>query len=512
MGTSYIPFSPWALFFCFSFLWYFLLKKQRESEHRLTGKKVFAAAWITQFTLTLIGFHWVAYTAHEFGNMPWFLAIPVLLLFCTFIHLYIPLAALIWWHLQKRKKMSVLASALSLATIHFLLESFWPSIFPWNLGYPWLWAGWPAAQWADTIGFQGLSFITYLINALVVYAYWSVRQERKRRPALIALALGSFLILFLQISGEQKRKHWQSQVSSSPQSLKVLQVQGNIGNLVKVYAEKGRNFRSHIIDTFFKLTEKGLTKNPQTDLIVWPETAFPTVLDQNNLHSQRLRSFIQKVQTPLMTGAYSQKSGKSYNGVFYINANGESPLPPYRKHILLAWGEYIPLGETFPFLYKLIPAASAFGRGVGAQVFPVNLPHRSSKIILAPHICYEGLFPKYIKKFADLGGEVLVNYTNDSWFGPTFEPYQHSVMTLARALEFRRPLIRVTNTGITGAILADGSVLDSSPMGEEWTGALSNSLSLASSSDLLSKVRISNPLDYSVFISYHSIRSFFKEV
>src|SRR4051794_35394248 len=86
IGTSYIPFPPWTLFFCLVPLWSFYL------EHPLEPKRIFIAGWISQFLLTLIGFHWIAHTAYAFGHMPWSVSLIVLLGFCTFAHLHIPIA------------------------------------------------------------------------------------------------------------------------------------------------------------------------------------------------------------------------------------------------------------------------------------------------------------------------------------------------------------------------------------------------------------------------------------
>jgi apolipoprotein N-acyltransferase len=89
---------------------------------------------------------------------------------------------------------------------------------------------------------------------------------------------------------------------------------------------------------------------------------------------------------------------------------------------------------------------------------------------VGPQICYEGLFPDFSRGLADQGAQIFVNVTNDSWFGTTAEPYQHLSMTLARGIEFRRPVVRATNTGISAAMRADGTLLDLSPLHTEWTG------------------------------------------
>ncbi|WP_338040421.1 nitrilase-related carbon-nitrogen hydrolase [Methylocucumis oryzae] len=89
---------------------------------------------------------------------------------------------------------------------------------------------------------------------------------------------------------------------------------------------------------------------------------------------------------------------------------------------------------------------------------------------MARKICYESLFPAFSKALAELGAQVIINVTNDSWYGTWQEPYQHMYMTLARSVEFRRPVIRVTNTGITTVALASGEILQQSPLHQEWSG------------------------------------------
>jgi apolipoprotein N-acyltransferase len=92
------------------------------------------------------------------------------------------------------------------------------------------------------------------------------------------------------------------------------------------------------------------------------------------------------------------------------------------------------------------------------------------QVKIGAQICYESLDPAFSSSLSKKGADILVNVTNDSWFGKYFEPDQHLYMTLARALETRRPLVRATNTGISSAILADGTVLEKSPLFERWAG------------------------------------------
>lgn len=462
VGTTYIPFPPWALFFCYIPLWYFAMKKAT------TLKQVFWGGWWAQFVLTLIGFHWVAFLAHEFGFMPWPLAILTLLIFAALMHLYIPAALTLGIWMSRRLKLKDGATAILLAGLFVLGETHWPSIFQWNLGYPLLWIKSPWAQWADTIGFLGLSWVVYLINATLLWLL--LTKDRAVRGVSVAVLI-SLLGLFY-FGGLKKADDW----SKTDSEIKVLQIQANIGNQEKYYAEKGAGFQQFIADEFMNLTREGLLKYPETELVVWPESAFPEILDDyaaSRKYPKLLRDFSRSIGKPLMTGAFSKDPPgtdprRDYNGLFLFDTEGNLAAPPYRKSQLLIFGETIPFVETFPILAKYNPGGSGFGRGPGPTVMSFGNPQDPFQI--GVQICYESLDPHFSSMEAKLGADFLVNVTNDSWFGPRFEPQQHLYMTLARGLETRRPMVRSTNTGITTVLLANGAVMEESPIGEKWFG------------------------------------------
>ena len=130
---------------------------------------------------------------------------------------------------------------------------------------------------------------------------------------------------------------------------------------------------------------------------------------------------------------------------------------------MLAFGEYIPLAQYFPILKKWLPQVGDFQWGDGPIVRSLN------GLKVGTQICYESLFPEFSIDLANQGAQIIINVTNDSWYGPWQEPYQHLYLTLARAIEVRRPLIRSTNTGISTAILANGDILATSPLNREWS-------------------------------------------
>lgn len=466
IGTSYIPFPPWALLFCYAPLWIFLFHRAK------TWQEGFAAGWWTQFTLSIVGFHWIAYVSKQFGGFPWPLAIIVLFLFAAFVHLYIPLTAALVVFLKQKYTWSLSKTLLAAALFLSLVERVWPAIFPWHLGYTLLWAKLPAYQWADVIGFEGLSTIILLLNAWIAWMW----EHRHQKATL--LKHGSFAVVFvlaINLTGYFHVQGW----NQFDRKLTVSIIQANIGDHEKVFAEQGQsNFQESIVQRFLALTRQAVAETPNTELIIWPETAVPDYLNPFNAQTKIPRLLgvaLQPLGKTLLTGAYAkdapgEKSPRqTYNGLFLVDSNAHAIGRPYHKTYLLAFGEYLPFSERFPFLLKLLPFISNFGRGLGPEV--LTYPHPEGDLKIGGQVCYEGLYPEFTRGLADKKTDILANVTNDSWFGRPSEPRQHLYMTLARAIEIRRPLIRSTNTGISTVILANGDVLQQSPLHKEWQGS-----------------------------------------
>jgi apolipoprotein N-acyltransferase len=466
VGTSYIPFPPWALLFCYVPLWISVT-----GDNSLPLKRTFWSGWLTQFVLSAIGFHWIAHTAHEFGAMPWIISVTALLLFCAFMHLYIPAALVAGVWLQRKFQLSKTQALFSIALLHALLERVWPVIFDWHLGYTLLGAHIPAYLWADVIGFAGLSAIILLINAWVASIWLEFRESRK---GFIQVALLVLILVCLVAGGHFHKTRW----DEFDREFKTTLIQANIGNSDKIQAEQGRGAQEFITRKFTTMTMEAFAKYPDTDLFVWPETAFPDYLDQRLLsrkHTQILASSLVGLDRPILAGAYSRspvldphRDEATFNALFLIDAKGNNLDSPYLKTNLLAFGEYLPFSEKFPILLKWLPFISNFGRGSGPRA--LNWNHKDESIHLGGQICYEGLDAKFSRGLAEENSDVLVNVTNDSWFGRPFEPLQHMYMTLARGIETRRPLIRSTNTGISTVMWANGDLQQTSPLHQEWTG------------------------------------------
>jgi apolipoprotein N-acyltransferase len=199
--------------------------------------------------------------------------------------------------------------------------------------------------------------------------------------------------------------------------------------------------------------------DPRPDLIVWPETAVPQLL---NYAEDTLRIISDSAGgVPVLLGIQREEAGAYYNSAVLLDADGMATAT-YDKAHLVPFGEYVPFGDfmaRFGIHGFASQAGAGYAAGPGAQV--MDLPIGSA----LPLICYEAVFPQDVNA-AETRPQMLVQITNDAWFGTRSGPYQHLVQARMRALEQGLPMIRAANTGVSAMIAPDGAMLDSLPLGE----------------------------------------------
>ena len=457
IGTSYIPFPPWASLFCFIPLWIFWSRQTR-------FRDVFLGGLTTSFIFTLIGFNWVTYMLHEFAHLDWPVAVLGMIFYGVIAHLYVPVAGILWFMGQRKFKWSERLSLWMMAIITILCEAYSFTLFDWNFGYSWYGANIPVYQWAEVIGFSGLSAATLLCN-LPLYIAW---QQRKHNVGKIIVATVITGFILLNVGGLWLK----ARLPQPDASFTTLLVQASTENSEKMAAELGQGYSKEILNRYITLTDNALKahKEIKVDFVLWPETAFPALLGDQFKHNElpiALAEFLHERQLPLITGAYSVDESNRLitNSLFVLNKDGEIVPPHYSKTILLAFGEYIPGEQFFTEIRDWLPPTGHFARGPG----PTRLLNWNG-YKMGAQICYESLFPGFSRSLAQLGAQFIVNATNDSWYGSWQEPYQHMYMTLARGVEFRIPVLRVTNTGISTVSLASGEILERSPIHQPWAG------------------------------------------
>lgn len=455
IGTSFIPFPPWAALFCFVPLWWHWLQN-------FSLRKILISGWLCQFVVSLIIFGWVPYAVHEFFTMSWLASIGIFLVFCCFGNIHILIAGLAWFLFARIFCLKGNSRLIALPLIFSFSERLVPMIFPWHFGYSWLASGLPAFQWADTVGFLGLSALGLLINAIFVktWSSWRLGEGLYKRGLVCIL----FLLVAVNVTG-----FWHRPSSASPVHARFLIVQGNILNQEKIRSENPQDSKETVIDQYIQLTKAGLQAHGPVDFIVWPETAFPAPVLARSMSlgkMLKLKEAVVSFATPLITGGYTQSSQGllQSNAFITLNAQGEWLAPPYNKSLLLPFGEYLPGEKWFPFLKNIFPRQSRFDTGRGPTVLDLN------GLKVGAQICYEGTDDSFSWALAVEGAQILINLTNDSWFGPWLEPFQHFYITMGRAVEVRRPLLRSTNNGITSVALADGSILPPLPRSQAIAG------------------------------------------
>jgi apolipoprotein N-acyltransferase len=197
------------------------------------------------------------------------------------------------------------------------------------------------------------------------------------------------------------------------------------------------------------------------DLVVWPESPAPFV-EAEARFQQAMVSIAHEAQAPLVVGnagmdfSAEEHAWHDYNSALVVGVDG-ARVGRYDKIHLVPFGEYIPFKNLLFFAHKLTGQVSNFSRGDDRKVFRLN-GHRYGVFI-----CYESVFADEVREFAQLGAEVLVNISDDAWYGDTSAPWQHLNMARMRAIENRRWLLRDTNNGITAVIDPYGRVRQSIP-------------------------------------------------
>ena len=202
------------------------------------------------------------------------------------------------------------------------------------------------------------------------------------------------------------------------------------------------------------------------DLVVWPESPAPFI-ENDVSFMQAMQSIAIATHAPLVVGgigtdlSQQENAWHDYNSAFVVEADGKM-VGRYDKIHLVPFGEYIPFQNLLTFAHKLTGRVSSFTPGSEHRVFQLDT-QSGGRHRYGVFICYEAVFADEVRQLARNGAEVLVNISDDGWYGDTSAPWQHFNMARMRAVENRRWLLRDTNNGVTAAIDPYGRVRQSIP-------------------------------------------------
>ena len=387
--------------------------------------------------------YWIVYVTHVFGKLPLIAAIGILLLLAGYLCLYTAVWGLgvawgasrglnlLWW-------APVLWVALEMGQTYII------SGFPWELLGNGLYLHPRLLQLADITGVYGLSFLVVMVNVSLYLLCCPPRGKTLKFRQAVAVGL----ILALWIGYGYYRLGEVDRLMAASPKIKVAVVQGNM--------KQGEKWKKEMVQTTLNRYRELTGKVQGARLIIWPETSAPFLY----VRTPDLAAEVQKIARDsggyLLFGSPAYELTPQgefyYNRAYLLNPQAET-IGSYDKAHLVPYGEYVPLRRFFPFIGKMVPMVGDFAEGpVGATV---SLPEGA----FGPLVCYESIFPYLARAQVANGARLLVNITNDAWFGKTSAAYQHLSMAVLRAVENRVCLARAANTGISAFIDGAGRLL-----------------------------------------------------
>jgi apolipoprotein N-acyltransferase len=389
--------------------------------------------------------YWIAYVVIQYGYLPFYIGISAMLLLAGYLSLYTACFAMgvVFLH---GKNIQLVLSAPLLWTILEYIRSHILTGFPWeNLAYS-QYLHLNIIQIADITGIYGISYVIVLINAVI----YDLLSTRYRKKVLVAEAiLASILIVLIFVYGNFRTEAIQKLLKEAT-PIEVSLIQGNIDQNLKWNSL----YQLQTIDIYRSLSLKTLPSHG--GLIIWPETAVPFYFQQRDQMQKAVVDIAKASGSALIFGSPSYEKDNNnisyFNSAFLLKPNGML-IGRYDKVHLVPYGEYVPLRRYFPFMGKLVTGVGDFRSGKG--FYPLSIDGHKLGVL----ICYEGIFPEAAGDYKREGAELLINITNDAWFGRTSAPIQHLSMTVFRAIENRLYLVRAANTGISAIIDPTGEII-----------------------------------------------------
>ena len=413
-------------------------------------RRPFASGFWAGFTFFAMVLYWLNIVMTTFGGLDPFSSVVAYLLLVTYLALFFAVATWLAWRVKQRLGLPVV---LSLPVIWVALEF----LRGWLLtGFPWALIGYSqqnfslAIQSADVTGVYGVGLMLIAVNALIAQLI-----QRPRQPSTWWAVAGVVVLLGSHFGYGLWRS---AQVTDErPDQLQVALIQGNFDQSQKWDPA----LQQATVERYLSLSRQALRGAP--DLFIWPEAATPFFLQDHSELSARVHELPQQTGVPLLVGSPAYELGEDgeyryLNSAFLIDTDGVSRGRSDKVH-LVPFGEYVPLGKLLSFIDKLVVGVGDFSPGT---ISPLPLGEHKLGVL----VCYEVIFPYLAREHVRLGTDLLVNVTNDAWFGRSSAPYQHLAMARFRAIENRIWIARSANTGITALIAPSGEITQSGPIFE----------------------------------------------
>ena len=408
------------------------------------------AAGVGFFALVL---YWLNIVMTTYGHLPIFFSVVAYLLLVIYLALFFAAAT---WAACRLKEKSGLPVVLTLPVLWValsFLRSFLLTGFPWaTLGYS-QGQHLPLVQSADLVGVYGITYLLVLVNAVLAALWSALRRPRGARHLPWRSVIAAALLFALNLGYGWYRLG--QPLDARRTTVRAAMIQGDIDQSVKWNPA----FQKKTIDIYRRLSLAAAAKGP-LQLIVWPESATPFYFQDAGHLSAEVRTVPRQTGAELLFGspAYKKVNGRYHylNSAFLLSTRGEVLGRSDKVH-LVPFGEYVPLSQYLPFIHKLVAGIGDFSPGT---VSPLPMDgHRIGVLV-----CFEGIFPELAREEVRRGSDLLVNITNDAWFGRSSAPFQDLGMTRFRAIENRVWVLRAANTGVSAFIAPSGRIIRQTPI------------------------------------------------
>ncbi len=319
--------------------------------------------------------------------------------------------------------------------LEFLKENIWCG-FSWaNLGYS-QYQSIKFIQIADIGGVKAITFLIVVCNVLIWELFFCCRKYSRKKQA-VKTVLFALVILGCFMYSAYSLHKFGRQDKIKEKFLKFSLIQPNIPQELKWNI----NLSGKIVDHLAELTK---TSNVDS-LVIFPEAAWPFLITENN--RGLLSQFVKNSKRDVLIGAPVEESGKFYNEAMFINKDGRM-VGSYQKIKIVPFGEYIPFRKFLGFI-SVVNSIGDMSRGKIVKKFTYD------SVNFSVLICFEDIFSNHVAEFSK-GNDFLINITNDAWFDGEPQASQHFAIMTLRAIENRIPIIRSSNTGISGWVSASG--------------------------------------------------------
>jgi len=429
----------------------------------LDAARAFRVGMIAGLTHYLTLLYWVVFTMRTYGYLPWWQCIALLALLAAYLAVYPGLFAMSVVSLcQKPGRLVILAPVFWVALEY--LRSFLLTGFPWGvIGYS-QFNRLHIIQISDMFGVYGVSFLVVLVNAGLYILLLGLGQKKwglypvEKRLVLKTSTFAVAMIGLTMIYGSLRIKAMDADQTHASTAL-VAVVQGNIDQARKWDPA----FQIGTTKKYVALTREAALRQP--DLVVWPETATPFYFGASPKLTQLVIDTVRQAGVYLLVGSPSVQ----LNGDHHVYHNSAYLVTPqgtlrerYDKVHLVPFGEYVPLKRLLSFVGKMVAQVGDFSPGEKGRTLAWE-----AQPPIGVQICFEIIFPGLSRSLVKNGAGMLVNLTNDAWFGRTSAAYQPFSMAVFRAVENRRSLVRCANTGISGFIDPAGRILTRTALFED---------------------------------------------